>query len=391
MADTEVVAVKSVDQENGSSQEDNLTKLESDIIRQIEYYFSECNLNRDKFLRGKIGENEEGWVPVSVMLTFNRLKALSEDPKVIVDAVEKSTSGLVQVSEDKQSFRRHPENPLPEFNEQRRKELSRRTAYAKGFPLDSKMDTLLEYFTNNFSKVENVVMRKYYDSKTKQYKFKGSVFVLFEKRDQAEEFVKKPDLKYGEKELLRYMQEEYAEVKRIENSKKNEKKKAKKAEQQAESKDDGIVLPKNAIVHFEGVEGNISREDIRKRVLEIDPALTIAFIHFERGDKKGELRFTKENDGKEFIGKLEDAKMKLNDLELTLTLLEGEEEETFLKTALEDMKKARQRIQQKFKGKGKFSNRNDRKRKNEDKEDEEVPSKHARAETNENEPVAVAE
>lgn len=315
MADTENVSNqvegevenKEAKTENGNSQEENLTKLESGIIRQIEYYFSECNMNRDKFLRGKISDNEDGWVPISVLLTFNRLKALSEDPKVITDALEKATSGLVQISEDKQSLRRHPENPLPEFNETRRKELSSRTAYAKGFPLDSKMDTLLEYFVNNFSKVENVVMRKYYDSKSKTYKFKGSVFVLFEKREQAEEFVKKPELKYGEKELLRYMQEEYVEVKKKEKSKRDEKKKDKKAAQA--QKEDDITLPKNAVVHFSGIVGQISREDIRKRVLEIDPALTIAFIHFERGDKQGELRFSKEDDGKKFIEKLDGGKV----------------------------------------------------------------------------------
>lgn len=301
------VEIKEESTENGSSQE-NVTKLEGDIIRQIEYYFGECNLNRDKFLRGKINDNPDGWVPISVLLTFNRLKALSEDSKVIAESLEKATSGLVQISEDKEKFRRHPDNPLPEFNEGRRKELSRRTAYAKGLPLDSKMDTLVEYFNSNFQKVENVVMRKYYDSKSKVYKFKGSVFILFEKREQAEEFVKKEGLKYGEKELLRYMQEEYFEVKKKEKSKKDEKKKAKKAEQQAEKEDD-IVLPKNAVVHFSGIEGSISREDIRKRVLEINPALTIAFIHFERGDKKGELRFSKENAGKEFVEKLEGGKV----------------------------------------------------------------------------------
>jgi lupus La protein len=405
MAETENVApevitiedkeVESKDEksENGSSQElpENVTKLEGDIIRQIEYYFGECNLNRDKFLRGKINDDKDGWVPISVLLTFNRLKALTEDVKVIAEAVEKATSGLVQISEDKEKLRRHPDNPLPEFNETRRKELSRRTAYAKGLPLDSKMDTLVEYFNSNFQKVENVVMRKYYDSKPKVYKFKGSVFILFEKREQAEEFVKKEGLKYGEKELLRYMQEEYFEVKKKEKSKKDEKKKAKKAEQQVE-KDDDISLPKNAVVHFSGIEGSVSREDIRKRVLEINPALTIAFIHFERGDKKGELRFSKENDGKSFVEKLEGGKMKLNDVELSLTLLEGEEEEKFLKTALEDMKKARQRINQKNKGRGRFNRFSDRKRKNEDRDNEEdKPAKHAREDNNVAVPVAASE
>jgi len=73
------------------------------------------------------------------------------------------------------------------------------------------------------------------------------------------------------------------------------------------------------------------------------------------------------------------SQMKLNELELSLTLLEGEEEEKFLKTALEDMKKARQRINQKNKGRGRFNKFNDRKRKNDDRNNEDdVPAKHAR-------------
>lgn len=392
MAETEgAPVVEEQTTESGSSQENltQLTKQEMDIIRQVEYYFGEWNLNRDKFLRGKISDNEDGWVKLDILLTFNRLKAISDDPKVIIEALEKSPNGLVQISEDKQSLRRHPENPLPEFNEQRRKELALRTAYAKGFPLDSKMSTLLEYFTNNFSKVENVVMRKYYDPKSKTYKFKGSVFILFETRGQAEEFVKKEGLKYGEKDLLRYMQEDYAEIKKNETKKKNEKKKAAKAEQQ--SKEDDIQLPKNAVVHFSGVKGEVMREEIRKRVLEVDPAIVIAFIHFERGAKQGELRFSKENDGKEFLEKLENRKLKLNDFEMELTLLEGEKEEEFLKKAVEDMKKARQRIQQKSgKGKGGRYQKNDRKRRNEDKNEEDAPAKVAKTDSDENQAVPVA-
>lgn len=238
-----------VDQaENGNDHKSDLTKLEQDIIRQVEYYFGESNMRRDKFLTQKMEEDEGKWVPISVLLTFNRLKALTEDPKVVADTLAKSTHGIIEVSEDRQKLRRHPDNLLPEFNEIRRKELSSRTAYAKGFPLDSKMDVLIEYFNNNFEKVENVIMRKYFKEEDKAYYFKGSVFVLFESKEAAENFVNKPDLKYGEKALLRYMQEEYIRVKKQELKEKNEKKKAKAKQKEAD--EIKVELPKNAILHF---------------------------------------------------------------------------------------------------------------------------------------------
>lgn len=100
--------------------------LENKIIKQIEYYFGDINLPRDKFLQEKIKE-DDGWIPLDVLLTFKRLANLSSDQEVIAKAVEKSESGLVEVSEDKKKLRRNPEKAAPELNEERRKELQGRT------------------------------------------------------------------------------------------------------------------------------------------------------------------------------------------------------------------------------------------------------------------------
>ena len=179
-----------VAEKNGSvTSEDN----DSKIIRQVEYYFGDANLNRDKFLLEQIGKDEEGWVPISVLLTFKRLAALSTDSNIIADALMKSDSGLLEISEDKLKIRRHPEKPIPEHNEERRKEIMSRTAYVKGFPLNSDIDTLLKYFAD-FEKVGHVNMRKYLDKPTKTYKFKGSVFVTFETKEQAEKFIEKTEV-----------------------------------------------------------------------------------------------------------------------------------------------------------------------------------------------------
>ena len=183
-------AKEEVAEKNGSvTSDDNDMK----IIRQVEYYFGDANLNRDKFLLEQIGKDEEGWVPISVLLTFKRLAALSTDSNIIADALMKSDSGLLEISEDKLKIRRHPERPIPEHNEERRKDIMSRTAYVKGFPLNSDIDTLLKYFAD-FEKVGHVNMRKYLDKPTKTYKFKGSVFVTFETKEQAEKFIEKTEV-----------------------------------------------------------------------------------------------------------------------------------------------------------------------------------------------------
>ena len=321
MAEVESVQIESTNgnkpeevEEKAESQENSenaylseLTKLERDIIRQIEYYFSENNMRRDKFLIQKVGETEEGWVEINVLLTFNRLKALTEDAKLIADILDKSPHGTVQTSEDRTKFRRHPDNPLPEFNETRRKETQARTAYAKGFPLDSNLSQLIEFFNNNFENVEQVIMRKYFCPKTKKHLFKGSVFVTFSKVEFAEEFVKKEEIKYSEKALLRYTQSKYIEIKKKEREESDKKKKAKKA---AKEEQPEFALPKKAVVHFTGAEGEMTREDIKARVSEVEPNVDMAFIHFAKGDKEGDLRFNKENDAEKLLEKLTDGKVR---------------------------------------------------------------------------------
>jgi lupus La protein len=80
--------------------------------------------------------------------------------------------------------RRNPELPIPEMNEERRKELMARTVYAKGFPKDSTLDDLLKFFKEH-EEAENVIMRRYLERQTKKRHFKGSVFVTFKTKEQV--------------------------------------------------------------------------------------------------------------------------------------------------------------------------------------------------------------
>lgn len=102
------------------------SELENKIIRQIEYYFGDINLPRDKFLKEKIQE-DDGWITLEVLLTFQRLASLSKDPEVIAAAIEKADNGLIHLSEDKKKIRRNPDLPIPELNDERKKELMERT------------------------------------------------------------------------------------------------------------------------------------------------------------------------------------------------------------------------------------------------------------------------
>lgn len=71
-------------------------KLQEAVRAQIEYYLSVANLVRDLFLRSKM--NAEGWIPIQVIASFNRVRMLTPNPAVVVSALLGSRS--VEVSVD---------------------------------------------------------------------------------------------------------------------------------------------------------------------------------------------------------------------------------------------------------------------------------------------------
>lgn len=67
--------------------------LKDYIKKQIEYYFSEENLQRDFFLRRKMDVN--GFLPISLIASFHRVQALTQDVQMVIDALQDSS--LVEV------------------------------------------------------------------------------------------------------------------------------------------------------------------------------------------------------------------------------------------------------------------------------------------------------
>lgn len=59
------------------------------VRKQIEYYFSPENLETDIYLRRMMDPN--GFISLSSIADFNRVRSLSHDPNIIVSAVRQST------------------------------------------------------------------------------------------------------------------------------------------------------------------------------------------------------------------------------------------------------------------------------------------------------------
>ena len=60
------------------------------VRKQIEYYFSDQNLQNDVYLHTKISSNPDGWLPAEELLKFNKLKKMNVTTSDISDALKDS-------------------------------------------------------------------------------------------------------------------------------------------------------------------------------------------------------------------------------------------------------------------------------------------------------------
>uniref|UniRef100_A0A6M2DCZ8 Putative rna-binding protein la n=1 Tax=Xenopsylla cheopis TaxID=163159 RepID=A0A6M2DCZ8_XENCH len=353
---------------------DEISELEKNIIRQVEYYFGDNNLPRDKFLQEQI-KLDDGWVSLTVLLTFKRLSSMTTNQEVIIKALLKSTNDLLEISEDRSKIRRSLGRPIPQMNEERRAELVGRTLYVKGFPLDSKLDSILDFF-KNYDFVENVIMRTYVDKATKEHGFKGSVFATFAKKEQAEKFLEIEKVTYLDQDLVCMFQNDYYKMKKSAGKPKNN--------PSNNSMNDTLRPPNGTVIHLEGLPENATREDIKEVFIDLDAE--IAYVDYQKGDKAGWIRLHNEDSAKEIIKKIKDGKLEICKAEVTTRLLEGEEETKFLDKVVEDIKNRRQKMEHNRRGgrgnrggrgggKGGRGGWNNRKRKA-DNENGAPPSKH---------------
>ncbi|XP_021776498.1 la-related protein 1A-like [Chenopodium quinoa] len=71
--------------------------LRDSIVKQIEYYFSDENLQTDHYLISRM--DDQGWISISIIADFKRVKRMSSDISFILDALQ--SSWAVEVQGDK--------------------------------------------------------------------------------------------------------------------------------------------------------------------------------------------------------------------------------------------------------------------------------------------------
>ena len=84
------------------------------IVQQVEFYFSDANITKDKFLLKHVKRNKEGFVSLKLISSFKRVKHLTKDWRQVAVAIEKKSKKL-EVNDLKTKVRRL--DSLPEYDE----------------------------------------------------------------------------------------------------------------------------------------------------------------------------------------------------------------------------------------------------------------------------------
>uniref|UniRef100_K3XGR7 HTH La-type RNA-binding domain-containing protein n=1 Tax=Setaria italica TaxID=4555 RepID=K3XGR7_SETIT len=125
-------------------------ELRDQIVKQVEYYFSDENLPTDEFLLKYVKKNKKGFVPIETIASFRRMKKLVQDLSVIAAALR--TSRNLVVSPDGKRVRRL--HPLPQ-NEL--KDPKKSTVLVENLPPDFSMESIQEKF-GRVGKVVNITV-----------------------------------------------------------------------------------------------------------------------------------------------------------------------------------------------------------------------------------------
>ncbi|XP_010149256.1 PREDICTED: la-related protein 7 [Eurypyga helias] len=154
----------------------------ADIAKQVDFWFGDVNLHKDRFLREQIEKSRDGYVDISLLVSFNKMKKLTTDGKLIARAV-KSSSVVELDLEGTRIRRRQPLGEQP-------KDVDSRTVYVELLPKNVNHS----WIERVFGKCGNVVYVSIPRYKTTGDP-KGFAFVEFETKEQAEkaiEFLNNP-------------------------------------------------------------------------------------------------------------------------------------------------------------------------------------------------------
>ncbi|CAL8377913.1 unnamed protein product [Boreogadus saida] len=151
-------------------------QLLADIKKQVEFWFGDVNLGKDRFIKQLITDSADGYVDISVLTTFNRMKKLTMDTKLIARALKNST--IVEVNLEGNKLRR--QHPIRDTD----KNVDGCTVYVELLPKSVSHDWVEKVFAK-CGKVVYISIPRYQSTKDP----KGFAFVEFDKEEEAQKAI----------------------------------------------------------------------------------------------------------------------------------------------------------------------------------------------------------
>ncbi|XP_061730063.1 la-related protein 7 isoform X2 [Cydia pomonella] len=138
------------------------------ILKQMEFYFSDANLTKDRFL-GELVKTDP-YVPIEVFLKFNKIRAMTQDVIDIAKAMKFST--ILELSEDRQKIRR--KTPVEPYDAESR------TVYVESIPVTANREWLEKVFSD-YGHIAYISLPKFKNSQ----RIKGYAFIEFDRAEDA--------------------------------------------------------------------------------------------------------------------------------------------------------------------------------------------------------------
>ncbi|CAL8385376.1 unnamed protein product [Arctogadus glacialis] len=151
-------------------------QLLADIKKQVDFWFGDVNLGKDRFIKQLITDSADGYVDISVLTTFNRMKKLTMDTKLIARALKNST--IVEVNLEGNKLRR--QHPIRDTD----KNVDGCTVYVELLPKSVTHDWVEKVFAK-CGKVVYISIPRYLTTKDP----KGFAFVEFDKEEEAQKAI----------------------------------------------------------------------------------------------------------------------------------------------------------------------------------------------------------
>jgi hypothetical protein len=112
------------------------------LVKQLQFYLSDANLRNDKFMLSQLDASADGFISLSLFLTFNRVKKMVSSVSEIVSALETCPVTELELNHDKTCIKRKVEFKKVDIDL-----INQKSVYYKNLPENVELEELEALFT----------------------------------------------------------------------------------------------------------------------------------------------------------------------------------------------------------------------------------------------------